>query len=251
LNADEIYFSTFLQKFLDIVDSTVNNLERRISDGLQENCNLAANYVTFPRTYVTRSLLNYYRRPQRGQCEMPRSFLTRLDGRHYVQVGVGIFNNHFMASLLMQHALTVMRRNGSWNARDDLNTAIVEPFTSHIKYAWCQIFNNNLFPGLEKKLTKQVDQLLHEFLDSVPPTLKSRAEMQVEACRDEFAAAAKTIPNDARSAMDVAQREASRKLTPAIAKQLRDYCKRALQEKGEGSPFRQKVGFLDRVECEI
>jgi len=51
--------------------------------------------------------------------------------------------------------------------------------------------------------------------------------MQVEACCEKFAAAAKTIPNDARSVMDIAQREA------------------------EGSPSRQKVGFLDRVECEI
>ena len=30
------------------------------------------------------------------------------------------------------------------------------------------------------------------------PTLKSLAEMRVEACHDQFAAAAKTIPNDAR-----------------------------------------------------
>ena len=105
--------------------------------------------------------------------------------------------------------------------------------------------NNNLFPGLEKKLTKQFDQLLNEFLDSVPPTLKSRAEMQVEACREKFAAAAKTIPNDARSVMDIAQREASCKLTLVITKQLGDYCEHALQAKGEGSPSRQKVGFLD------
>jgi hypothetical protein len=144
-----------------------------------------------------------------------------------------------------------MRRNGSWNAPNDLNTAIVEPFTSHIKSAWCRIFDNDLFPRLEKKLTKQVDRLLKEFLDSVPPPLKSRAEMQVEACRDQFAAAAKTIPNDARSAMDAGQREASRKLTPSIAKQLGDYCEHALQEKGDGSPSRQKVGFLDKFEYNI
>ena len=84
---------------------------------------------------------------------------------------------------------------------------------THLRYQIC-VVDNDLFPGLEKKLTKQVNGFLNEFLDSVPPALKSWAEMQVEACRDEFVAAAKTIPNDALLAVDVAQREASRKLTP-------------------------------------
>ncbi|KIM80153.1 hypothetical protein PILCRDRAFT_537190 [Piloderma croceum F 1598] len=197
------------EKFSGTIDSTVNKLQYRINNELHEKCKQAASYAA--------------------------KKASRNAGK-------------FLKPLGWQKLHAMMRRNGSWNPPNDLNTAIVEPFTSHIKSTWCKIFDYDLFPGLEKSLTDQVNQLLDEFLESVPPSLKSRAEMQVEACRDEFAATAKTIPNDARSVMDVAQREASRKLTPSIANQLGSYCERALQERGEGSPSRQKKIICDGVE---
>ena len=79
-----------------------------------------------------------------------------------------------MASL---HALTVTQ----W---------IVEPFARHMKSAWCQILDNDLIPWVGAEIDQASQDSVH--------TLKSLAEMQVEACHGQFAAAAKTIANDAR-----------------------------------------------------
>jgi len=92
---------------------------------------------------------------------MPRSFLSCLDGRHYVEVNVEILNNCFMASLLIQHALTVTQCNGSWNAPNDRNTAIMEPFARHMKSAWCQILDNDLIPWVGAEID-QASQLIAE-----------------------------------------------------------------------------------------
>lgn len=140
-----------------------------------------------------------------------------------------------------------MRRNGSWDGRD-LNIELIDPLTRKLLNSWCTIFQSDLFGGFKRCFNKRVEILLKEFVDSMPNNLKTRAAVQVEACRDMIKDGMEQILEDVQRAMDIVQKAASRSLLPHVRNKLRPGYLRVLQEEGAGAVSRQRV-IADYSSC--
>ncbi|KAL1734274.1 hypothetical protein EV714DRAFT_202750 [Schizophyllum commune] len=138
-----------------------------------------------------------------------------------------------------------LRRHGEW--RRDLNVELCNPFTRQIASSWGQVFEKDLFAGLDGATSEKIMKLVKEVENSAAPGLKERAKMQGDQCMEQAQLALRNAMEDVKVALQNEQKEVSRCLGPHVQEQLIPGYDLAMDERGPGSVARQKRVFHEFV----
>ncbi|KAL1740588.1 hypothetical protein HDZ31DRAFT_85351 [Schizophyllum fasciatum] len=142
-----------------------------------------------------------------------------------------------------------LRRHGEW--RRDLNVELCNPFTRQIASSWGQVFEKDLFAGLDSSTSDKIMQLVKDVEASAAPGLKERAKMQGDQCMEQAQLALRNAMADVKVALQNEQKEVSRCLGPHVRDQLIPGYDLAMDERGPGSVARQKVLVGDTLDAKL
>lgn len=138
-----------------------------------------------------------------------------------------------------------LRRHGEW--RRDLNVELCNPFTRQIASSWGQMFESDLFAGLDGATSEKITKLVKEIESSAAPGLKERAKMQGDQCMEQAQVALTDAMEAVKVALQNEQKEVSRCLGPHVQEHLIPGYDLAMDERGRGSVARQKRVFHEYV----